>query len=240
MGDEAARGDNLAVIENTVMPEPGTLHEDFVKHKVSVLERTLRNDRSPKGCVDTRVVGLLDEINKRPEFVTLSSCSGRCLFMAYSAGGEAGSTEGDERDLVLPNKENVVGSWRRVSHDCIEDAEEYFSLESEPLNDGVDTLMFRFQPFSLDISCASPEDAKRLVNAANLVYHRGASVIAPRREWRSVVSIEAGERIDMPFKLGGQKAYSGSNEFLGRLVNDKFARNWADMDRLLETFQRVL
>ena len=35
------------------------------------------NDKSPKGSVDVKIRSLVDLINSHPEYVTLSSCSGR-------------------------------------------------------------------------------------------------------------------------------------------------------------------
>jgi len=228
---------NMMVLNAARLPDPDSVHPDFVAHKAGVLERTLKNDKSPKGCVDARMVPLLLELNQHPEFVTVSSCSGRVLFMAYAAGPDSNAAD-DE--VILPDKSTKVGRWRRVSHDGINDPESYFDLKTEPLNEYSDNLWLKFQPFSLDVSCASPADATRLVTLANSVYHRGASVIAPRREWRTVVNIEDKERLEMPFTIKGKMVYSGSLASLAQIINGKCARNWANMDRLLEVFRNRL
>jgi len=225
---------NMRVLNAARLPEDNsTMNPLFGIHKVQVLDRTLRRDKSPKGFVDARVVDILDELNRREEFVTTSSCSGRVFFMGY---GEAGQ----EGELVVPDITNKTGRWRRVSHDGISDPDNYFNLDTEPLCEARGNLWLKVQPFSLDVACASAADAHRLVAVAREVYQRGASIIVPEREWRTVVNIEGPERLEMPFTLCGQQVYSGSLHALASLVNAKLAKNWARMDRLLEAMRRSL
>jgi len=235
-GDTGTSNINLAVLNAAYIPDAHTPNREFAAHKHHVLERTLRNDRSPKGSVDSRVVGILREINRRPEFVTTSSCSGRVFFMAY---GRPRGTAGGEH-LVLPGARTRLGRWRRVSHEAIEDAAAYFDLESEPLAGVRDQLWLKVQPFSLDVACASAADAQRLVAVAREVYQRGASTISCGREWRTVVSVEGHERLEMPFTICGKQVYSGPLEALASLVNAKLARNWARMQGLQERLRALL
>jgi len=230
----AQNGINMRVLNAARLPtHNSTMNPLFAKHKVQVLDRTLRRDKSPKGFVDVRAINILDELNRREEFVTTSSCSGRVFFMAY---GEAGQ----EQELVVPDIKSKTGRWRRVSHDGISDPDNYFNLDTEPLCEARGNLWLKVQPFSVDVACASMVDAHRLVAVARQVYQRGASIIVPEREWRTVVSVEGPERLEMPFTLCGQQVYSGSLHALASLVNAKLAKNWARMDRLLEAMRRSL
>lgn len=227
---------NLAVIREAVSPD-GSVNPDFVEHKKRILERTLLFDKSPKGSVDVRCLEILHEINHRQEFITTSSCSGRVLFMAYERNRDNGA--------VLPGKHTKApaGGHLRASHDGIENALKYFSLETEPLRRIVEEggdIWLNVMPFTLDVACASPADARRLVLVAQQVFHRGAAVISPNREWRTVVGLHGNQRMEMPFVLGGQPVYCGSLEALQDIVNGKLERNWVWMERFLECLRRDL
>ncbi|CAK0855612.1 unnamed protein product, partial [Prorocentrum cordatum] len=103
-----------------------------------------------------------------------------------------------------------------------------------------DDLWLIVNPFSVDVACASTEDARRLVMVAQQIYKRGASIISPARDWRTVVAIEGNQRLDMPFAMSGQRVYNGSLRALADVVNAKLEKNWAWMDQFLETLRREL
>jgi len=230
VGEAAVSDVNLAVLRAARLPEPGAACPEFATHKAQVLDRTLRRDKSPKGSVDPRVVDILAEINRRNEYVTTSSCSGRVFFMAHGSSCE---------EPELPDFRAKVGRWRHVSHDGIEDAEAYFNLDSEPV-EAREHLWLKVQPFSLDVACASAAAAHRLVAVAREVFQRGASTISPGCEWKTVVSIEGHERLEMPFTMNGQRAYNGSLQALAGVINGKLSRNWERMDSLLAALRRDL
>mmetsp|Transcript_51978 Transcript_51978/g.120806 ORF Transcript_51978/g.120806 Transcript_51978/m.120806 type:complete len:154 (+) Transcript_51978:252-713(+) len=148
--------------------------------------------------------------------------------------------EPEDEGLVLPDIRTKVGRWRRVSHDGIADPQAYFDLDTEPLREARGNLWLKVQPFSLDVACASARDAQRLVAVAQGIYQRGASTISPGCEWRTVVSIEGHERLEMPFTLCGQRVYNGSLEVLASVVNGKLTKNWHNMARLLEALRSHL
>ena len=56
----------------------GKLTDPFDASKSQILDALQGGiDRSPKGSVDEPILSLIEEINKLPNFVTTSSCSGR-------------------------------------------------------------------------------------------------------------------------------------------------------------------
>jgi len=206
----------------------------FRMHKERILEKTLLFDRSPKGCVDYRIMGILDELNRREEFVTTSSCSGRVLFVSH--GVEDGKGEDVE---LLPGAKSHTGRWR-ISHDgIVNDPEEYFDLETEPLRDNLSSLWLHVQAMELQVACASAADANRLISVVKKVFQR-AYVKSASREWKTLVYVEGSQRIEMPFALSGNRVYCGSVQELAQIVNSKLKKNWDDMDRLLEVLKKDL
>lgn len=229
-GSPEERSLNLALLQEALRVEGS--NQAFAAHKASMLERTLLRDRSPKGCVDRRAVGILRELNHRAEYATTSSCSGRVLFVAYTAAAEEGA-------VTVPGARSKV-ERTRVSHDGILDVSDYFALDFQALRAARRDLWLMVQPFSLHVSCASAMDAQRLVVAAGCAPGISASVLAPTREWRTVVNVEGRQRLEMPFALSGQPVYSGPLAALGAIVNGKLGKNWAAMEELLVAMQQKL
>ena len=71
-------------------------------------------DKSPIGCVDRKVRPLVDLINSHPEYVTLSSCSGRVALF-----DPAGTTNSDVEQEVKSTEisDKGIGRWIYVTHD---------------------------------------------------------------------------------------------------------------------------
>lgn len=115
------------------------------------------DDKSPKGSVDVKIRPLVDLINRHPEYVTLSSCSGRVALFdpdgrsCDGIGGETGGggTEEDAEEVgesggdpdtdhpPLPKQNNEKGmtlsgkgrgKWIFVTHDILPDLGERIIL----------------------------------------------------------------------------------------------------------------
>ncbi|KAL7543281.1 hypothetical protein ACHAXR_012585 [Thalassiosira sp. AJA248-18] len=68
------------------------------------------NDKSPKGSVDEKIRPLVDLINRHPEYVTLSSCSGRVALF-----DPAGTSTYDDSNVPISNgddNERIAGESR--------------------------------------------------------------------------------------------------------------------------------
>lgn len=203
-------------------------HTAFARHKARTLEKTLLQDKSPKGSVDERLVDVIAALNAKDEFVTTSSCSGRVLFVSYGATN-------CESELVLPGAQTHTGRWC-ITHDEIRDAAAYFDLHQESLQQHLASLWLHMQPLELQVACASPAAANRLVAACKKVLSR-VYVKSAAREWKTLIFMEGNQRIEMPFALSGKQVYSGSLDTLASLVNAKLNRNWEDIRSLLHVFQ---
>ena len=65
--------------EEASLPSFASLRERNLKtlYGDTKISEYINNDKSPKGSVDEKIRPLVNLINLHPEFVTLSSCSGR-------------------------------------------------------------------------------------------------------------------------------------------------------------------
>ena len=81
-------------------------------------------DKSPKGSVDYKIRPLVDLINRHPEYVTLSSCSGRVAL--FDPTGVNVSAYDDGEDKQTQQQQQVKGTeisgkgrgkWILVTHD---------------------------------------------------------------------------------------------------------------------------
>lgn len=90
----------------------------FDQKKQSILEEITTNsaenlDLSPKGTIDVDIIPLLTQINQLPDYVTLSSCSGRVsVFLEGEKGGKAGGKGLGGKWLFISHEEKAVwGPW---------------------------------------------------------------------------------------------------------------------------------
>lgn len=231
---------NFLLADAAIIPGDDSVHREFASYKRSLLNRTLVNDKSPKGCVDERVVELVCEVNRHEEFATAQSCSGRVYLMAYESPHGA-----QDPWEVLPGA-NMRSTRMKESHDCIADAERYFSCETEPIQshcrEGVH-LWLKMEPFDLDVDCASEADAKRLLALAKTVFSRAATVMSvsegsTRDKWR--INVRGNQCLEMPFAFAGQCAFVGQADTLANIVNAKLKKNWAATDRFLQALRSRL
>ncbi len=97
----------------------------------SIRERNLRtlygdgggvDDRSPKGSVDVKIRPLVDLINQHPDYVTLSSCSGRVALFDPTAGG-VGTSTGDcicaENTINLHQNDDANNDYDEGGSDAV-------------------------------------------------------------------------------------------------------------------------
>ncbi|EED90870.1 predicted protein [Thalassiosira pseudonana CCMP1335] len=121
------------------------LHTLYGTDHVTGEYSTEGNDKSPKGSVDEKARPLVDLINRHPEYVTLSSCSGRVALFDPSGGGgseeeEEEASNGVEHDGLATRGDSLVdaddtpqrakstkisgkgrGKWIFVTHDILPD-----------------------------------------------------------------------------------------------------------------------
>ena len=84
-------------------------------------------DASPKGSIDIPIISLITEINRLPQFVTTSSCSGRIsVYLEGSKGGghvdesTVAAKGGVKATVAGTGGKGGGGRWLYVSHDPVD------------------------------------------------------------------------------------------------------------------------
>ena len=109
-------------------------------------------DKSPKGSLDEPTAPLVHDINRHPDYVTTSSCSGRVSLFA---------TFGDEH--------NRGGRWLLVQHATVTVRELTEALTPPPTQPAApppELVLFKHEPAILHVQCRHLEAAKRLLQVA--------------------------------------------------------------------------
>ncbi|KAL9186149.1 hypothetical protein ACHAXT_005387 [Thalassiosira profunda] len=150
------------------------------------------DDKSPKGSVDEKIRPLVDLINSHPEYVTLSSCSGRVAL--FDPGGSSDGSNDDSSGVdgrigaegngdvsTLSQKHKVKGTeisgkgrgrWIFVTHDILPDLGPQIvqSLRDASQERGVNCnqppITFKHEPPLVHVGASSLAAGKRLLHLA--------------------------------------------------------------------------
>lgn len=153
----------------------------FSQRKIACL---CKKDKSSAGQIDVHCLNVCNEINKRDEFYTTSSCSGRCFIYCGMANKSNGGKETFERYRVhhehvlqdpkryfnmttLPsnNKEQNSEHW-----DLTGGGDETSIITTQEQNRSDTVWWLRFEPFILHVCCRTLEDAHNLVQTSRPVF----------------------------------------------------------------------
>ncbi len=163
-------------------------------------------DQSRKGSIDTKVIPLLESINRLDNYYTTSSCSGRvCL---WSGSGRKNET-----------------NWLKVSHDSV--TEDFFRLEMEKEREH-SLVWLRFEPFILHVACKDLNSANRLLEKAKSIYKKSCLLSVSNK---IIVEVRGSEFIEMPWCQDGKLLFSGDGKWLASLINGKFEIVWKKMEK---------
>eukprot|EP00929_Paragymnodinium_shiwhaense_P112711 TRINITY_DN80979_c0_g1_i1.p1 TRINITY_DN80979_c0_g1~~TRINITY_DN80979_c0_g1_i1.p1 ORF type:complete len:717 (-),score=140.06 TRINITY_DN80979_c0_g1_i1:257-2335(-) len=220
-------------------------------------ERCLgKMDKSSAGRIDARAVEICGVLNALDEYYTTSSCAGRCLLWrgagrkdarferfrvnhdlvedadAYFSAVITESAEEAEADGELGPDDPRHGV-KLNDAEALDVAEPDVSGDAE--SDG--TLWLRFEPFILHVCCIDLDAASRLMAAARSVFKNVG--MQGWREGKHMVAIWGDEGLEMPLTVPGTAGAvplfpsPEQKEWLKRVTNEKHARNWAKIDRLV-------
>ena len=160
----------------------------FAQQKRTFLSK---QDKSKKGSIDEKILGVVKVINSQEDYYTTSSCSGRVVIW---------------RD----GKKNE-GSWVKVSHDFIE--ESFFSLSSLDSK----LLGLRVEPTIIHVCCKDLHAAVKLLDMVKPLYKK-SSLISIKN--KVMAEIKGSELIVMPLYDRGELLFPDVG-LLARIVNMK-------------------
>lgn len=172
-------------------------------------------DKSNIGKWDFKVKRLCKKLNKKKEYYTTSSCSGRVVLLRAS----------DEKkpDAFL------FRSHKKISFNELKKALEDIGRRYKGL------VEFKMNPCILHVACESLKDAQDIVNKAKLAGWKRSGIMATGK--RFMVELFSTENIEFP--IMNKERILVDNDFLKLIVkqaNEKLERVW----RKIEGLERAL
>lgn len=160
--------------------------------------------------VDEDIIPLLDLINSKDDFVTLSSCSGRIAVIDIPEFGDKINSE-------------FLGKW----HD-----EVYVDDIIKAAKKGKKTTWLITYPPIIHVACSNLASAERLMNMANNAGFRRSGLISLKK---FVVEISSLERLELPIAISGEMILDDKViKIMVNFANKKLLRGKEKLDKLKE------
>ena len=164
-------------------------------------------DKSSKGSWDKRILGLIGKINKKKEYYTTSSCSGRIMLIKDS--------ETKQPNLFL-----------FVSHEKVELKkllEEIDKIKYKEL------VWFKLDSCILHVAAKDLDSAEKLLSKAKLAGWKRSGIISTRR---NIVELISTETMSFPVMKGKLLVSDDYLKLALGLANEKLERVWLKIDKL--------
>lgn len=181
--------------------------DQFQQRKIDILNKI---DKSSIGSWDKKIVKLCNKINKKNNFYTTSSCSGRILLMI--------DQEKKGEDLFL-----------FVSHDKIT-----FKKLKEEINKSLaikKDIKFKLEPCILHVSCKDLEDTKILFEKGKEAGFKRLGIIGTNHNF--TFELNSTEKLEFP--IIEKNKLLVDDDFLNLIVEDankKLEKSWIKIDKL--------
>ncbi len=172
-----------------------------------------KRDRSSKGEMDKKIEKLIKKINRKNDYYTTSSCSGRIVLIK-------GKEKKQEGLYIFKTHGKIsLKELKKALKDAIE---KYHGL-----------IYFKQECCILHAACSSIEKAQELVNKAKLAGWKNSGIIsAGNKKSRAMCELKSTEYMSMPIAM---KKILVSDAFLKLLAsesNKKLARTWEKIKKL--------
>ena len=220
------------------------------------LGRYTDKDKSPIGCVDRKIRGLVNLINRHPEYVTLSSCSGRVALFDPS-GSPAGCAEaGSEGDVSRGTEASGKGRgrWIFVTHDVLPDLgkrmvdslhevgrERRRSRQNNPSDDD-EPVTCKHEPVLMHVGASSLEAGKKMLHIAKSTCAMRESGLVVTDTRVTVELRTTGTSLCLPLIVADDSIQPSEEylETLAGLANERMLQNEALIGKLFASIQSEL
>lgn len=179
----------------------------FDKRKKDVLEKL---DKSNKGNWDEKILNLCGRINKKEDYYTTSSCSGRVVLFR-------------DKEKKGPNV------FVKVYHELI--IPKNFLNEINEISTKEKKIILKLEPCILHIACRDLKSANLIIEKAKLAGWKKRGIISFDR--RVIVELNGTERLEFPLILN--KKLLVDENFLEIVVtesNKKLKKSWNKIKKL--------
>jgi len=165
-------------------------------------------DKSKKGSIDERAIPLITTINKKDNYYTTSSCSGRVYL--WSGTGKKNETQ-----------------WIKVSHDPIK--VDFLKLDNiQSSQESEQIIWLRLEAFIMHIACKDINAANQLLEQVHPIFKKSCILTASNK---IIVEIRGSEFIEMPIYKDNFLIFSGDLNWLTDLINQKLQKIWLGIDK---------
>eukprot|EP00501_MAST-03F_sp_TOSAG23-6_P000694 GSMAST32.ASY1.ANO1.721.1 assembled CDS len=179
--------------------------ESQKKGKLAGLQEAI--DKSPKNSLDAPIVDLIHFVNKQPDYVTTSSCSGRVVLY-------------HQKDTI--EKKGGVNDWLLCEHSTVTMEQIRDSLTPIP-SDGI--VFLKNEPFVMHVMCKDAYTAQMLLRVALECGFRESGLVLGRKKIMCAIRTTANV-LSMPVVASGKLLCDWSAlEFSVTLANDLFRSN---------------
>jgi len=180
----------------------------FERRKQDCLDK---DDKSSIGGWDKQIRALCEKINKKSEFYTLSSCSGRVVLIKNLEKKQPGMF--------------IFRSHEKISFSQLKEGLENASGDKE-------SLIYKQEQPILHVACKTLEDAEAMLRKAQLAGFKHSGIIS-LAESRIVCEIIGSEQLSLPIMEKGKLLVD--EDFLKILVKESNRRleiGWQKIGRL--------
>lgn len=178
---------------------------DFSKEKAQFLSKP---DKSSKGSIDREIKPLLDLINRKAEYCTTSSCSGRIVLLRDSERKREGA-------LVF------------ISHGKVTFSQMKKALLGIPKTK--ETIYMKHEPAIMHVACSSFNDAMKLLTMARNCGWKRSGMISRS----NVIELISTEQLAAPVAIGGKPVIDDAYlKVLVKEANGKLERTRKKISRL--------
>jgi tRNA wybutosine-synthesizing protein 3 len=179
---------------------------DFLKQKQKQLNM---KDISSIGKWDKKIKKLCDKINKKENYYTTSSCSGRIALIKADDNKKPGLFLLISHEKVMFSK--LKKEVKKIKEKCL--------------------INFKQEPCILAVACKTLEDAQSLVNKAKLVGWKYSGIMSS--SGRFVCEMRSTEKIELPLINKGKFLVNDAYlKLLLKEANRKLERTWKKIDNL--------
>lgn len=258
--------------EASSLPSFASLRERNLKtlYGDTKISEYINNDKSPKGSVDEKIRPLVNLINLHPEFVTLSSCSGRVAM--FDPVGYADDSIDGGNEIIASDETNITaqkkaakgteisgkgrGKWIFVTHDVLPDlgkqvidALRKAGMHRKQMNNDTNTsyddsvVTYKHEPPLLHIAASSLAAGKKLLHLAKSTCAMRESGLVVTDQRVTVELRTTGTLLCLPIMVQSDTCIQPDEDYLMALAdmsNKRMKQNSMLLQKLYDTIKNEL
>lgn len=168
-------------------------------------------DKSDKGSWDSKIIKLIEKINKKKQYYTTSSCSGRIILIK--------DAEKKQKNLFLFRSHELISFNKLIKE--LEKIKRKFN----------ELVWFKLDSCILHVSCASLNDAQKLVDKAKFAGWKRSGIMATRN--RIMCELLSTESLGFPILDNGKILVDEDYlKLIVNLANLKLENIWEKIRKL--------